>query len=54
MNESTALVGSSTRGGHGGIRGGRRDGKGRGDLGEGSSVVSCFYCKELGPIKKLS
>ena len=58
MNELTALVDSGTRGGHGSTRGGRRGGRGRGDLGgfgdlgEGCSVVYCFYCKEHGHIKK--
>ena len=52
MNVSTALVGSDTKGGGGGITGGRRNNRGRDDLGEGSSMVSYFYCKELGHIKK--
>ena len=64
MNELAALVSSSTRGGCGDIRDGRRGSRGRGDsrghgeidgcgnLGEGSSMVSCFYYKKLIHIKK--
>ena len=64
MNKSTALVGSDTRGSRGGTSSGRRGGGGRSDsrghdeidghndLGEGSSVISCFYYKEPGHIKK--
>ena len=52
INESTTLVGSSTRGDRDSTRGGRRGDKGHGvssgdgNLHEGSSVVSYFYYKE--------
>ena len=58
MNELTTLVDSGTKGGRGGTKGGRRGDRGRdeigerGDFGEGSSMVSYFYCKEPGHIKK--
>ena len=57
INESIALVGSGTIGGHGRTRGGRRRGKGCSDFGgygdpdEGNYVVSCFYYKEAAHIK---
>ena len=58
INKLAALVDFDIRDGHGGIRSGRRGGRGHvdsgrhSDLGEGNSVVSCFYCKELRHIKK--
>ena len=46
------MVGSDTKGDRGGTRDGRRGHRGRGYLGGGNSMVSCFYCKEPGHIKK--
>ena len=42
ISELTALVSSDTRGGHGDTRGGRRGGKGRGDLVKHVSTVICM------------